>query len=67
MRAGADSSEGSSSGETLAHGATREPAAAAQEPDVSVVVVTHNNESLIAACLRAVARSVRRHSYEVGR
>jgi N-acetylglucosaminyl-diphospho-decaprenol L-rhamnosyltransferase len=36
----------------------------ASQPDVSVVVVTHNNESLIADCLRSIETGVRAHSHE---
>jgi GT2 family glycosyltransferase len=34
-------------------------------PDVSVIVVTHNNESLIVGCLRAIHAGIVRNSYEV--
>jgi N-acetylglucosaminyl-diphospho-decaprenol L-rhamnosyltransferase len=34
-------------------------------PDASVIVVTHNNESLIANCLRAIDRGVVTHRHEV--
>lgn len=33
-------------------------------PDASVIVVTHNNESLIADCLRAIGTGLHLHSYE---
>jgi GT2 family glycosyltransferase len=36
----------------------------AARPDASVIVITHNNESLIADCLRAVATGLSLHSYE---
>ncbi|MCW3068676.1 MAG: dTDP-Rha:a-D-GlcNAc-diphosphoryl polyprenol, a-3-L-rhamnosyl transferase [Solirubrobacterales bacterium] len=34
-------------------------------PEASVIVVTHNNESLIASCLRSVQAALRVHTYEV--
>jgi N-acetylglucosaminyl-diphospho-decaprenol L-rhamnosyltransferase len=34
-------------------------------PEASVIVVTHNNESLIVDCLRAIEVGIARHSYEV--
>jgi GT2 family glycosyltransferase len=34
-------------------------------PDASVIVVTHNNESLILDCLSAINAGVARHSHEV--
>ena len=39
-------------------------AAYATPPEVSVIVVTHNNESLIADCLRAIRNGLQLHSYE---
>jgi GT2 family glycosyltransferase len=37
----------------------------AARPDASVIVVTHNNELLIADCLRAIKTGLHLHSYEV--
>jgi GT2 family glycosyltransferase len=40
-------------------------AADATPPEASVIVITHNNESLVARCLRSITAGVRLHSYEV--
>jgi GT2 family glycosyltransferase len=38
---------------------------AASRPEASVIVVTHNNDSLIADCLASVRAGIRAHSYEI--
>jgi GT2 family glycosyltransferase len=43
----------------------RHAASDAAAPDVSVIVVTHNNESLIVGCLRAIRTGIARNTYEV--
>jgi GT2 family glycosyltransferase len=40
------------------------PDADVTEPDASVIVVTHNNESLIADCLTSIEEAVQLHPYE---
>ncbi len=37
----------------------------ATRPDASVIVVTHNNESLIADCLRAIRAGLHLHNHEI--
>jgi GT2 family glycosyltransferase len=36
-----------------------------RRPEASVIVVTHNNESLIGDCLRSIAAAIRVNTYEV--
>jgi GT2 family glycosyltransferase len=43
----------------------RPPDADPTRPEASVIVVTHNNESLIADCLRSVQAALRVNTYEV--
>jgi GT2 family glycosyltransferase len=37
----------------------------ATRPEASVIVVTHNNESLIGDCLRSIEAAIQRHSHEI--